>query len=66
MDSDDRPKCDKCGAPVTTGAMALFCPHARACAFVEDDAHWQTIEEFRDDFWIARAAAAMAGEDQHG
>ena len=27
------PRCDKCGAPVETGAMALFCPKGRDCEF---------------------------------
>lgn len=51
MADDDCPKCDKCGVPVTTGAMAMICPHGRACEFD----HWQTIEEFRQDFGIERA-----------
>jgi hypothetical protein len=48
------PKCDRCGAPVTTGAMALMCPHGRQCAFVESDDHWQSVEELRIDFGIER------------
>jgi len=27
------PTCDKCGAPITTGAMALFCPNREQCEF---------------------------------
>lgn len=27
------PTCDKCGAPITTGAMALICPHREQCEF---------------------------------
>jgi hypothetical protein len=30
---DDCPTCDKCGAPVTTGLMAVLCPFAEQCAF---------------------------------
>lgn len=30
---DDDPKCDKCGAPITTGLMAIYCPHGRQCEF---------------------------------
>lgn len=31
------PKCDTCGAPVTTGAMALICPRREQCEFWNDD-----------------------------
>jgi hypothetical protein len=55
---DDCPKCDKCGVPVTTGMLPMLCPHARACAFVEDDEHWQTVEEFRQDLGIERLPVA--------
>lgn len=51
----DCPTCEKCGAPVTTGMMAVLCPRARACAFVMDDDHWETVEEFREDLGISRA-----------
>lgn len=27
------PTCEKCGAPLTTGAMALLCPGREECAF---------------------------------
>jgi Zn finger protein HypA/HybF involved in hydrogenase expression len=27
------PRCDKCGAPVTTSAMALICPRGKQCEF---------------------------------
>ena len=27
------PRCDKCGAPITTGMMAVICPHAEQCEF---------------------------------
>ena len=52
------PKCDKCGAPVTTGLMPVLCHHARNCAFVEDDQHWQSVEDFRKFFDIKRAKPA--------
>jgi hypothetical protein len=48
------PKCDRCGAPITTGMMALMCPYARQCALVDGDEHWQTVEELRIDFGIER------------
>lgn len=55
---DECPKCDKCGVPVTTGMLAMMCPHGRACAFVDDDEHWQTVEEFRQDLGIERHPGA--------
>ncbi len=30
-------RCTKCGAEVTTGMMAAFCPHKEACEFCPDD-----------------------------
>jgi hypothetical protein len=48
------PKCDRCGAPVTTGLMAMMCPHARQCVFVDGDEHWEIVEEMRVDFGIER------------
>ena len=44
---DDAPRCGKCGAPITTGAMAMLCPFGRQCEFVDDDEHWAIVEEFR-------------------
>ncbi len=32
-DDANDPTCDKCGAPVTTGLMAAFCPRFRDCEF---------------------------------
>lgn len=44
--NDDVPTCDKCGAPITTGLMAVFCPQADQCEFwVEDQREF--IEELR-------------------
>lgn len=60
LSDDECPKCDKCGAPVTTGMMAMLCPHARACAFVDDDEHWEGIEEFRKELGIERVTAGSA------
>jgi hypothetical protein len=36
MNCDECPKCDRCGAPVTTGLMAVFCPRAEQCEFWPD------------------------------
>jgi hypothetical protein len=35
---DPDPRCDTCGAPITTGMMAVFCPRGRACEFWCHDA----------------------------
>lgn len=32
-DEFEAPKCDKCGAEITTGLMAVFCPFAEQCWF---------------------------------
>lgn len=31
------PTCDKCGAEITTGLMALYCPKGIECEFYPDD-----------------------------
>lgn len=54
MTDDDGSKCEKCGVEITTGMLPVICPHARQCAFVDDDEHWATIEEFRQDLGIER------------
>jgi hypothetical protein len=37
----DDPKCDRCGAPITTGLMAAICPRREQCEFWPDDAESQ-------------------------
>jgi hypothetical protein len=45
------PSCAKCGAPMTTGLMAVFCPLREGCIFrMEDNA--DSIEEFRELFGV--------------
>lgn len=45
--SDESPKCDKCGAPIETGLMAVFCPYAEQCEFwVPEEA--ETIRQMRE------------------
>jgi len=39
----DGPTCDRCGAPVTTGAMAAWCPHRERCEFWPDDPESQEL-----------------------
>lgn len=57
--ADPDPTCGKCGAPITTGMMAVLCPRGRQCEFVMDDEHWEQIEDFRQDLSITRAAASI-------
>ncbi len=40
------PSCDKCGAPITTGLMSVFCPLRKDCEFWEPDLD-ESIAEFR-------------------
>lgn len=41
----ETPRCDKCGAPVTTGAMAILCQHGQDCPL------WNpAVEEFKADW----------------
>lgn len=42
---DREPRCDKCGAEITTGLMAAFCPKAKECEF-----YVPGIEEFMEVF----------------
>ncbi len=42
-DKELTPRCDKCGAEVSTGLMAAFCPKAEACEFWPDD---ESSQEF--------------------
>lgn len=47
---DDVP-CEKCNAPITTGLMAVFCPHKQECAF------WVPgVEEFKRDWDVNEGA----------
>jgi len=36
-DEPPEPVCEKCGAPITTGLMALLCPGRQECAMWPDD-----------------------------
>ena len=40
--SQNEPRCDKCGAEITTGLMAVFCPQRRQCEFYVPE-----VEDFR-------------------
>lgn len=39
----DDPKCYSCGAEITTGMMAVFCPRGRKCEFW---CHEPELDEF--------------------
>ena len=48
LDSDHfEPTCDKCGAPITTGFMAVFCPQAEDCEFWVPEAS-EFLHELRE------------------
>jgi hypothetical protein len=55
--NEEDPKCDKCGAPITTGLMAAFCPRKEECEFwVEGVAGFlQMIGAGQENARIARA-----------
>jgi hypothetical protein len=38
-------RCDKCGAEITTGLMAVFCPKGKECEFWVPE-----VEEFKKEF----------------
>lgn len=53
--TDDDPRCDKCGAPITTGLMAVFCPAGRQCEF------WtEGVDEFAEDLGLKRGTPESA------
>jgi hypothetical protein len=40
--------CEKCGAPITTGMMAMICPHAEKCEFwPEDESSQEFVKQLR-------------------
>lgn len=56
MNNEDTegPKCDRCGAPITTAMMPLICPHGRQCGFVDGAEHWKEVEALRIELGIKR------------
>ena len=58
------PCCERCGAPITTSAMALICPHGRACEFVVDEAHWIDVESLREELGIKRYPPAFDAQSE--
>lgn len=45
------PKCEQCGAEITTGLMAVFCPRREKCDFYPEDAESQDfLESLRGGF----------------
>lgn len=48
---DECPRCDMCGAEITTGLMAVFCPRREKCEFYPEDADSQAfVAQLRGDF----------------
>lgn len=45
---DDCPRCDTCGAPVTTGLMAVFCPR-KDCEFMPPEGLPEPFAKWRDE-----------------
>ena len=46
---EQAPRCDKCGAEITTGLMAAYCPQGKECEF------WNpAVDEFMADFGLRR------------
>jgi hypothetical protein len=57
MTTENEPTCDKCGAPITTGLMAAFCPKRMDCEF------WtEGIEQFMDGWVSADERQQEGGE----
>lgn len=47
---DQAPVCDTCGAELTTGLMAVFCPRGKQCEFYPDDKEGQKfVDELREN-----------------
>jgi hypothetical protein len=44
------PKCEKCGAEITTGLMAVLCPLNTECALRGDAG--ESIDDMRKDFGV--------------
>jgi hypothetical protein len=44
----DDPMCERCGAPVTTGAMAVFCPR-QDCEFIPPEGLPDWMQAWRDE-----------------
>lgn len=59
--ADDCPKCDKCGAPITTGFMVFLCPQREQCEFFEADWDDET-KAFVRSHWGPAGQAGETGE----
>lgn len=56
----DDPKCDKCGAPITTGLMAVFCPR-NDCEFMPAEGLSVEFQAWRDKVQAERRASQPSG-----
>lgn len=45
------PRCDKCGAEITTGLMAVFCQQGKECAFYTPE-----LDDFMANLGLERRA----------
>jgi len=57
--TDQDPKCDRCGATVTTGMMAVFCPRSEKCEFWPAD---ESSQEFIQSLRNTATAIRQDGE----
>lgn len=68
----DDPVCEKCGAPITTGLMALLCPGREECVMWPSDGVAQDFSEMIPDTWTAeekqrfREHCAMRAQTESG
>lgn len=47
--TDDTPRCDRCGAEITTGLMAASCEKGKDCEF-----YTPAVDEFMAEFGLRR------------
>jgi hypothetical protein len=59
---DAGPRCEKCGLEITTGAMAILCPHEKDCPL------WvPAVEDFKRDWRDpATNSVVQSTEERHG
>lgn len=48
-ESHDEPRCDKCGAEITTGLQAAFCEKGKDCEF-----YVPALDDFMAEFGLVR------------
>lgn len=56
-DCREIPICDKCGAPIETGMMAMLCPGREECALWPEEGIGPVFEKVFPDEWSAEDKA---------